>query len=149
MMRDEEESGLSRRLIVDHAVDNLHEVFALGESKRFLPQTCRFVADDEDVEVRLLCVDELPQLLESKLDAFFIARQKVPAGFRLQLLRIRFEPGWRVDSLVDADRNDACVFAQPVAECFRHALKVAHHRQTASLTSREERINDDSLSLEQ
>jgi hypothetical protein len=84
------ELRFGRRLIVYHALDNFDYLFAFRQSKRFFPETGAFVADNEYVQVRLFAVDELTEFLERKLDAGFVAGQKIPARFCLQLLRIRF-----------------------------------------------------------
>src|SRR5688572_12170236 len=129
---------LSGGLVVDHAFDNFHDLLAFRESKSFLPEPGLFVADDEHIEMRLLGVDELAQFLEGKFDALFITSQKVPAGFGLKLFRIRVQRGRRVDGWIDADRNEARVFAETIAECFLHLLQVAVEGQTTTLTRCEE-----------
>src|SRR6476659_484500 len=136
-----------RTFIVDDAVHNLDYLLRLREPERLLPQTGALVADDEDVVMIVLVFDKLSQLLQNKLDVLFAAGQEIPAGTSVKLLRKRFQLRGRVDCRVDADRNDARVFTEPIAECFLDLFEIACHRQTTTLTRGEERVDDDGLAL--
>src|SRR4051794_21401785 len=111
--------------IVEHALHDLDYLLALSKTKRLLPQAGAVVADDHDVVVLVLIFDVLPQLLQNKGDIFFIAGQKIPAGPRVKFFRKRFQLWRRVYIGIDADRNDARVFAKSIAQSFLNFFEIA------------------------
>ena len=97
----------------------------------------------------LFVVHVLAKFVQHPIYVPFFASEKVPAGPGVKFLCIFFQAGRRVDLRVNADRNDVNILANMIAQGLLQFLKIAIHRQTASLASCEERVDDHHLVLEQ
>src|SRR5690349_16520807 len=66
--------------IGDYVFDDLDQFIGLRQTKRFLPQTFGFVADDDNVGVIVFGFDVLAQLVKRPVEVLFFAGEKNPAG---------------------------------------------------------------------
>ena len=94
-------------------------------------------------------LDKLAEFFQNEVHVFLASGKEIPTWTRLELFAKRFQLPWSIDCRIDADRDDARVFTESIAEKFLNLFQVTCNWQTTALTAREERVDDDGLALQE
>lgn len=133
--------------VIDHVFDNLHQFIRFCQTKRFLPEALRFIADDDNACMIVSLLDILAQLVESPIDVLLFAGEKDPTWTSMKPTAVFLEAGRRVGLRIDADRNQESVFAQAIPKGLLHLFEIPVHRWTNARALDEEGVDDHNLVL--
>src|SRR5258706_10278708 len=107
-------------VVVEHRVDDGHDLLALGQAERLLPQPGLVVADDEEVRVVVPRRRVLPDLLQRRIDLLLRPGEEVPAGPGVHPAGVGLQLRRRVVGGIDRDRDEHQILAETVGVALLH-----------------------------
>src|SRR5260221_3629060 len=136
-------------VVVEHRVDDGHDLLAFGQAERLLPQPGLVVADDEEVRVVVPCRRVLPDLLQRGIDLSPRPGEEVPAGPGVHSAGVGLQLRRRVVGGIDRDGDEHQILAETVGVALLHRRYRSGEDGTARRTRGEERVQDDAPSVEE
>src|SRR5688572_18135430 len=116
--------------ITNDIFDHLYKLIRFCQAKRFLPETFRFITNDNDVCMTLFGFDILPKFVEGPIDVLFFTGEKDPTRAGMKSAAIFLQPRRRVGLRIDAHRNQESVLPQTIAKGLLYFFEIPIYRRT-------------------